>query len=159
MVLRADEVLEFASRHATYTTSGEREESLRLHLGVLSRPFGWLTKGIWFLCQALLIAWATLAIYYSNLPWAGVRLALAAAFAACAIWALWLSRQRRTSLLFIVLFLGVVAWWISIPPSHDREWRPEVAVMPRAVIDGDTRAHHRCPQFRLPQPERFHGAL
>ena len=94
MVLRADEVLEFASRHATYTTSGEREESLRLHLGVLSRPFGWLTKGIWFLCQALLIAWATLAIYYSNLPWAGVRLALAAAFAACAIWALWLSRQR-----------------------------------------------------------------
>ena len=37
----------------------------------------------------------------------------------------------------IVLFLGVVAWWISIRPSHDRNWRPEVAVMPRAVIDGD----------------------
>ena len=41
------------------------------------------------------------------------------------------------SAVFIVLFLGVVAWWISIPPSHDRNWRPEVAVMPRAVIDGD----------------------
>ncbi len=37
----------------------------------------------------------------------------------------------------ITLFLGVVVWWISIPPSHDREWRAEVAVMPRAVIDGD----------------------
>jgi hypothetical protein len=37
----------------------------------------------------------------------------------------------------IVLFLGVVAWRISIPPSHDRNWRPEVAVMPRATIDGD----------------------
>ena len=36
-----------------------------------------------------------------------------------------------------MLFLGVVAWWIAIPPSHDREWRPEVAVMPRAFIDGD----------------------
>ena len=36
-----------------------------------------------------------------------------------------------------VLFLAVVAWWIAIPPSHDRNWRPEVAVMPRAVIDGD----------------------
>jgi hypothetical protein len=35
------------------------------------------------------------------------------------------------------LFLGVVAWWISIPPSHNRPWRPEVAVMPRATIDGD----------------------
>jgi hypothetical protein len=37
----------------------------------------------------------------------------------------------------IVAFLGVVAWWLSISPSHDRKWRPEVAVMPRAFIDGD----------------------
>jgi hypothetical protein len=40
-------------------------------------------------------------------------------------------------LAFAVLFLGVVGWWISISPSHYREWRPEVAVMPRAIIDGD----------------------
>ena len=37
----------------------------------------------------------------------------------------------------MVLFLAVVAWWLSISPSHDRPWRPEVAVMPRATIDGD----------------------
>jgi hypothetical protein len=103
----------------------------------LSRLLGWLIAGIWFLFRVLLIAWATLAIYYSNLPWAWLRLGLAVAFAAFAIWALWLSRQRRMSVAFIVLYLGVVAWWIAIPPSHDREWRPEVAVMPRAVIDGD----------------------
>jgi hypothetical protein len=36
-----------------------------------------------------------------------------------------------------MLFLGVVAWWLSISPSLDRPWRPEVAVMPRATIDGD----------------------
>jgi uncharacterized protein DUF4105 len=103
----------------------------------LSTSLGWLIAGIWFLCRTLLIAWATLAIYYSNLPWSALRLALAVAFVAFAIWALWFSRQRRMSVVFGVLFLGVVAWWISIPPSHDREWRPEVAVMPRAVIDGD----------------------
>jgi hypothetical protein len=85
----------------------------------------------------VLIVWAILAIYYSNLPWPWLRLVLAGAFAAFAIWALFLSRQRRMSLAAIVLFLGVVVWWISIPPSHDRNWRPEVAVMPRAVIDGD----------------------
>jgi hypothetical protein len=84
----------------------------------------------------LLTTWATLAIYYSNLPWPWLRLSLAIAFAGFAIWALWLSRPRRT-IPFIVLFLGVAAWWISIPPSHDRNWRPEVAVMPRATIDGD----------------------
>ena len=107
------------------------------HRGFASRFLGWLIAGIWFLFRVLLIAWATLAIYYSNLPWAWLRLGLAVAFAAFAIWALWLSRQRRMSVAFIALYLGVVAWWIAIPPSHDREWRPEVAVMPRAVIDGD----------------------
>jgi len=108
-----------------------------LHRGFLSRCLGRLTRGLWFLFQVLLVAWATLAIYYSNLPWAGLRIVLAGAFAAFAFWALWLSRQRRMSALFIVLFLCVVAWWISISPSHDREWRPEVAVMPRAFIDSD----------------------
>jgi hypothetical protein len=67
-----------------------------------------------------------------------MRLALAIAFAAFAIWAIWLSSQRRMSVVLIVLYLGVIAWWISISPSHDRPWRPEVAVMPRAFIDGDS---------------------
>ena len=103
----------------------------------LSRPLGWLLAGVWFLFCALLIAWATLAIHYSNLPWAGVRLGLAIAFAAFAIWALWLSRRRHMQAAVVALFLGVVAWWLSIAPSHHRNWRPEVAVMPRAIIDGD----------------------
>jgi hypothetical protein len=114
------------------------EASGRSRRGFLSKVLGWLIRGIWFLCQGLLIGWATLALYYSNLPWAGLRPALAAAFAAFAIWALWLSRRRRWSAVLVVLFLGVAAWWVSIPPSHNREWRPEVAVMPRAIIDGDT---------------------
>ena len=96
-----------------------------------------LTAAIWFLCKVLLIAWTALAIYYSNLPWAGPRLALAIAFAAFAIWGFWLSRQRHMPAAVTVLFLAVVVWWIAIPPSHDRNWRPEVAVMPRAFIDGD----------------------
>jgi hypothetical protein len=104
---------------------------------VLSRSFGWLAKAIWTLCLVLITAWCTLAIYYSNLPWAGLRLALAICFAAVAIWVLWLSRLRRKFLVFIPLCLGVFVWEIFIPPSHDRPWRPEVAVMPRAIVDGD----------------------
>ena len=103
----------------------------------LSRSLGWLIAVIWFLGRAVLIAWATLAIYYSPLPWTGLRLGLAGAFAAFAIWAFWLSHQRRMTVIAIVLFFGVVAGWSAIRPSHDRHWRPEVAVMPRASIDGD----------------------
>ena len=105
--------------------------------GLLSRALGWMIAGLWFVCRALLIVWATLAIYYSNLPWAGLRLGLAVAFAIFAIWAVWLSRDRRMVAVLVVLYLCVVTWWISISPSHDRNWRPEVAVMPRAAIDGD----------------------
>ena len=102
-----------------------------------SKPFIWLIAVIGFLCRVLLLAWATLAIYYSNLPWAWLRLSLALAFLAFGIWALWLTRIRRMSLGFAGLFLSVLVWWISIRPSHDRQWRPEVSVMPRATIDGD----------------------
>jgi hypothetical protein len=103
----------------------------------LSGSFRWLIAGIRFLCLALPILWATLAIYYSNLPWAELRVGLAAAFAVFAIWAIWFSGKRHMSAIAALLFLGVVVWWIAIPPSHDRNWRPEVAVMPRAFIDGD----------------------
>ena len=99
----------------------------------LSRVFGWLLAGM----GVVLLGWATLAIYYANLPWAWLRLGLAGAFLTFGIWALWLSRRRWTMLLFTGLFLGVLLWWISISPSHDRLWRSEVALMPRAIIDGD----------------------
>jgi hypothetical protein len=104
---------------------------------LLSRFFGWLGRAIWILCQILLIAWGALVIYFSNLPWTEARIALAVCFALVSIWLLWLSRRRRAFSFFIVLFIGVVGWWISILPSHHRPWRPEVAVMPRATIDGD----------------------
>lgn len=103
----------------------------------VSTLFGWSNELMGFLCRLVLVTWGVLAIYYSNLPWAGLRTMLAVAFAAFAIWALWLSRQRRMSVVFLVMFFGIVAWWIAIPPSHNRHWRPEVAVMPRAVIEGD----------------------
>jgi hypothetical protein len=114
-----------------------RGRILSVNAGFHSKVLNWLIGGVWFLFRALLIAWATLAIYYSNLPSAGLRVALATSFAVLAIWLLWLWRDRRRSLVFFGLFLGVVAWWLTISPSHDRPWRPEVAVMPRAAIDGD----------------------
>src|SRR6516164_9397916 len=113
------------------------KEPLKSDRSFLSRSLGWLIGGIWVVCQIVLITWGTLAIYYSNLPWAALRLTLAAAFAAFAVWACWVSPRRAMSAIFLGLFLGVVVWLISIPPAHDRPWRQEVAVMPRAIIDGD----------------------
>jgi hypothetical protein len=111
----------------------------------IARAGRWCWTGLRRGVQFLLIAWATLAIYYSNLPWAWTRVALAAAFAAFAVWALWVRRSARLRWAFAGAFAGVAVWWVCIPASHDRPWRPEVAVLPRAVIDGD---HVRLTGFR-----------
>jgi hypothetical protein len=103
----------------------------------MSTALRWPIAAIKVLVEFLVITWTTLAIYYSNLPRPALRLGLAVAFAAFAIWAFWLTRRRRMPVVAIAVVLGIVAWWLTIAPTGDRQWRPEVAVMPRAFIDGD----------------------
>jgi hypothetical protein len=89
------------------------------------------------LVLGLAVAWASLAIFYSPLPWAPLRIGLALAFAAFGIWALWYAGRPRMKWAFAGLFLVVALAWSFVRPSHDREWRADVAVMPRATVDGD----------------------
>jgi Domain of unknown function (DUF4105) len=96
-----------------------------------------LFAALGFFCRLLLAVWATLAIYYSNLPWGWLRLAVAGAFAAFSIWALWVTSQAGMRWLFAGLFAALVLWEISIAPSNNRPWRRDVAVMPQAIVDSD----------------------
>jgi len=84
-----------------------------------------------------MIAWSVLAIYYSNLP-AQWRPTLAAIFVAAGLAALFLIRPRHRGLLvFGILFVLLIAWWSAIPPSNDRVWDADVAVLPFAEISGN----------------------
>ena len=109
--------------------------------GQVWRRAAWLGRGLllgaWHLIAALAVAWGTLALFCSNLPWGWARLVLAAGFFIFGVYALWLARRRRVAAFFAFAFVGVVIWFALIPPSHDRDWRREVAVMPRAIIDAD----------------------
>jgi hypothetical protein len=107
------------------------------HTNRFSKAIGWLLRGIGHFFRFALLVWATLAINYSNLPWPWLRLALAITFAAFGIWAMWITRRPGMPWVFAAVFLVVCGWWATIPPSHDREWRTDVAVMPRAFVDGD----------------------
>ena len=50
------------------------------------------------------------------------------------------------------LFLG---WWLRLKPSHDREWDPSVAVLPRAVREADAVTIENVRNFDYPSPGRF----
>jgi hypothetical protein len=123
------------------TLSIERADSHRIpprrRPSWIARSLGGCRKGLRIFGQFLLIAWATLAIYFSNLPWAWARLGAAIVFAAFAVWSLWIARRREMRWAFTAVFAGVLIWWICIPPLQYRPWRGDVAVLPRAIIDGD----------------------
>jgi hypothetical protein len=103
------------------------------------------------LAIALLTGWGALVLYYLGPGGATARTAQAWVFAAIgltAVGALAIRRVRRatTAAWGIALVLVGVAW-ASTRPSNDRDWQPEVAVLPHATIDGDRVTVHRIRNF------------
>lgn len=89
-----------------------------------------------------MIAWGSLAIYFSYLP-IPLRYAGAGLFAAASTAMLLLLRPRRKGVLaFVGLFAVVLIGWLSMEPSNDRNWQPNVAVLPHATVDGDAITVH-----------------
>ena len=96
--------------------------------------------------------WGVLALYYSDLESAGARTVLAAGFGLfglAALAGLAVRRWRwRVLVGFLALFAVLVAWWsTAIRPSNDRDWKPEVAVLSYATIDGDLVTVHNIRNF------------
>jgi len=94
------------------------------------------------LCSlAVMTGWAVLAIYFGDSSTSLLQVVLAAAsgfagLVTCV--AIFIRRWRFRALsAFAVLFAVVLAWFFNIAPSNDRNWQPEVAKLPRAVVDGD----------------------
>ncbi len=80
----------------------------------------------------LLGAWATLAIFWSNLPSALLRGALAVGYAAA-----WLHPKVRRTSIFLTSFAAVLVWHLLIPPRTDRDWSADQDVLPEIRLYGE----------------------
>jgi hypothetical protein len=106
---------------------------------------------VWSIGIALLVTWATAALYFAGhgaetdrSPW---RTPIAAAFLAFSGWAWFFARKRpqassrgwlrRLRWCWLAAFLTVLGWFIALRPSHDRDWKREVSVLPKVTLDGD----------------------
>jgi hypothetical protein len=86
----------------------------------------------------LLHAWASLAIWYSPLPeQAWLRGGVALLFAIAGAWALFLSGRTSARVAYFVAVAAIAVGWSMVQPKQTRDWQDEVAVLPRATIDGD----------------------
>lgn len=91
------------------------------------------------LCLSIIIAcmtlWAALAIFYSNLAEETLRTNIAIGFAVGTAAAFLFIKKRLQVLIgYLIVFCLIVAWWMNIKPSNDRDWQPDVAVLPYATI-------------------------
>ena len=69
-------------------------------------------------------AWGALAIWYSNLPEGYCATVLAGLLGLATLLAfVFLPDRLRTLAGFLLVFAGIVAWWMSIPASNDRHWQ------------------------------------
>ncbi len=92
----------------------------------------------WMILAPLFVAsfaWACAALFFDS--WFSGWIAAAFALAAVAIVG-WVRPFWKSLSCYCVLFLAVVFWWLSIEPSNDREWLPDVARLPSAEINGDS---------------------
>jgi hypothetical protein len=82
-------------------------------------------------------AWAVLALYF-DVRIEGLRRPLALAYlAAIAVVFARVRPMRRAKLVTLGGFGIVLAWWLSLAPSNQRDWQADVAVLPYAEADGD----------------------
>jgi hypothetical protein len=88
-------------------------------------------------CLLVMAAWATVAIFYSNLPdplrpWAAGIFAISSLLVLLGKYS-----TRATRLGFVAAFALVLTWWLLIPPSNSRNWQADMATLAWADIMGD----------------------
>jgi hypothetical protein len=109
--------------------------------------------GLWLLGLALVAisGWSVLALRFYDHLGDGLRTALAAAFgiAALVLLAGYLrpGTRWRAAAALLALFALVLWRWLAIEPSNDRDWQPDVAVLPYATVEGDLVTLHGIRNF------------
>ena len=112
------------------------------------KTFGLLLGTFFLLCMAL---WGSLALLIDGPGSESVRLGLAIAYAGIGLISVcvFVFSKRRWSAAIVVagLFVILFGWWLSLSPSNDREWQPEVAVLPYATFANDQVKIHNVRNF------------
>jgi Domain of unknown function (DUF4105) len=93
-----------------------------------------------WIAASLYAAWAVGALYF-DFPKAGALVAILFVIALVAIVILFRTKLLKLAIVFAACAL-VTAWWLTLKPSNDRAWQPDVAQTAWAEINGDAVTIH-----------------
>jgi hypothetical protein len=100
--------------------------------------------------------WAGAALWFDGPAYKPLAGALAAGFAVASLAVVaQVVSWRRALAAYLLLFGGVLSWWLTIPPSNDRPWVPDVARLSTAEIDGDRVTIHNLRNFAYRSEEDY----
>jgi hypothetical protein len=113
-----------------------------------------LASGLGILLLSGASIWGALALWYALPAASWVRLLLAIIMIALGVGGLFTAVLRRRLVVpmvpFAAAFATMMLWWSTIEPSNDRDWQPDVAVLPSAEVNGHlvTLRHIRNFKYR-----------
>jgi hypothetical protein len=107
--------------------SNPRRRSTLARLACLA---GWLAVGFGLL---LALGWGCLALWLDG---PGAPAAIAFVLLSIAL-PVFVRPRRRGWIGSAIVFVLVLGWWLSIKPSNERDWLPEVARLPSAKLEGE----------------------
>lgn len=95
--------------------------------------------------------WGVLAVYYGDSRTGLAQAYVATAFGlfgfAVLMGVLWFRWRIQWVLGHLILFVGILVWWLGIAPSNDRAWQPDTIQLPYATFDGSTVTVHNIRNF------------
>lgn len=115
-----------------------------------TRPASRLARGsrfsvlavCWFIALAVSL-WAVGALCY-DFPWPALRTTVSIIYGIVLVGALFRWRGSRFNV--AIPFIGfaiILGWWLTLKPSSDRAWQPDVAQLAWAEIQGDVVTLHQ----------------
>jgi Domain of unknown function (DUF4105) len=112
-----------------------------------------ILRAILYLVIVAITAWSVAAIWIDGPKSRPLAAALCVVVAAGALLLLLVVRPWWwAGAAAVVPFVAVLAWWLSIQPSNTRDWQPDVARLPSAVIEGNRVTIRNVRNFGYPSP-------
>jgi hypothetical protein len=98
------------------------------------------------LIAVLFIAWAAGALYF-DLPAPSFVGTIASLVWSVGAVALAVFGQLRGRILVLLGFAGITSWWLTLRPTQDADWQPQVAVLAYATGEGNRFTVHNIRNF------------